>query len=76
MKPESIRINWGEHLELPSRDNDGKANPGLAGVFSGYLKDSYIVAGGANFPYKPLAEGGPKTWWGDIYVHDGKDWKL
>jgi N-acetylneuraminic acid mutarotase len=76
MKPESIRIKWGEHLELPSRNNDGKANPGLAGVFSGYVKDSYIVAGGANFPDIPLSEGGAKTWWADIYVYNGKDWKL
>ncbi len=80
MKPEynseSIRIRWEDHLELPSRNEDGKKNPGLAGVFAGYVSDHYIVAGGANFADKPLAEGGAKQWWSDIYVHDGSQWKV
>lgn len=80
MKPEynseSIRIRWGGHLELPSRNEDGKRNPGLAGVFAGYASDHYVVAGGANFADKPLAEGGAKQWWSDIYVHDGRQWKV
>lgn len=80
MKPEcnseSIRISWGSHLELPSRNMDGTKSPGLAGVFSGYSSEFYIVAGGANFADKPLAEGGRKQWWGDLYVHNGKEWKV
>lgn len=73
---ESIAIRWGGHLELPPKDEHGKKNPGLAGVFAGYISDYYVVAGGANFADKPLAEGGAKQWWSDIYVHDGKQWNV
>lgn len=75
-KMEPIRIKWDNDLELPSRNADGKKNPGLAGVFAGYASGYYVVAGGANFADKPLAEGGAKQWWSDIYVHDGKEWKV
>lgn len=41
---------------------------GLAGPFVGYLGDTLLVAGGANFPEGMPWKGGKKVWWDDIYV--------
>ena len=45
---------------LPASE-DGKPNPGVAGVFSGITDQYLIIAGGANFPDKRPWDGGIKT---------------
>jgi len=41
---------------------------GFAGPFSGVHNGALIVAGGANFPHKPPAEGGAKVWYDSVFV--------
>jgi len=65
--------------ELPASE-DGKLNPGVAGVFSGTIDNFLVIAGGANFPDKRPWEGGIKHFHDDIYVcsTDGSkdEWKV
>lgn len=53
---------------LPPNYSD-LANPGVAGVFSGIIKDKLIIAGGANFPDKKPWEGGIKIYHDRIYIY-------
>ncbi|MDD4192020.1 MAG: hypothetical protein PHI28_11855 [Mangrovibacterium sp.] len=53
--------------ELPSAG--GKANPGVAGAFSGVTEEKLIIAGGANFPEQKPWEGGLKTFHDRIYIY-------
>lgn len=41
---------------------------GYAGSYAGVHAGALLVAGGANFPEKPLWEGGPKRWTDRIFV--------
>ena len=41
---------------------------GVAGPFAGVTGDALVVAGGANFPEKPLWEGGKRVWHAEAYV--------
>lgn len=60
------KIIWDNSFKLP--DFDGKPHAGLAGVFSGFIGDNLVIAGGANFPYKkPWEEGGQKVWYNTLY---------
>jgi N-acetylneuraminic acid mutarotase len=45
----------------------GHNHPGLAGVYSGFIGDTLIIAGGANFPEGKPWEGGSKKWWSTLY---------
>ena len=67
-------IVWDASLSLPAID--GKAHPGLAGVFAAYIDGKLVVAGGANFPDALPSEGGAKKWWSDVYVYDGSQWNV
>lgn len=62
------KIAWDNSLTLP--DTDGKANPGLAGAFSGFIGNKLVIAGGANFPDATPWNGGHKTWWSTLYYID------
>ena len=62
------KITWDNSLMLP--DTDGKANPGLAGAFSGFIGSKLVIAGGANFPDATPWNGGHKTWWNTLYYID------
>lgn len=72
------KIDWDNSLILPSLNN--QSNIGLAGVFSGFIRNNLIIAGGANFPETVPWEGGVKTWWNTIYyksIQDPlSDWKI
>lgn len=63
-----VEIKWDNTLVLPALD--GKANIGVAGVFSGFVGDRLMIAGGANFPDAAPWDGGHKTWWKDVYLLD------
>jgi len=43
---------------------------GFAGPFAGVSGDRLIVAGGTNFPGKPIWDGGTKVWYDDVFVLD------
>ena len=59
-------LKWEELTELPAPDGLDE-NIGVAGPFVGVHNDALIVAGGANFPEKPLWET-YKVWHDRIYV--------
>lgn len=46
---------------------------GFGGMYAGHSGGVLIAAGGANFPDRPLAEGGKKIWHDTIYVLDRPD---
>ncbi len=58
-------IRWNTDLRLPPAENIG-----LAGVFSGYVGETLVVAGGANFPDGTPDEGGLKRYHADLYAYD------
>ncbi len=59
-------LQWDSLPELPALEGQAE-NPGVAGPFVGVHNDALIVAGGANFPGKPLWET-DKVWHDKIYV--------
>jgi SSS family transporter len=71
-------IKWDNTLTLPAIN--GQNNPGLAGVYSGFINDVLIIAGGANFPDAMPWEGGEKVWNNAICFVNIKDknqqWKV
>ena len=63
----SNRITWDGSLTLPAAGDS--AHLGLAGVFSGFLGEELLVAGGANFPDGLPTEGGVKRFHADLYIY-------
>ena len=61
------RISWEAVGELPAQKSYEK-NIGTAGLLQGMIDDYVVVGGGANFPIKPLTEGGAKVTHKDIYL--------
>lgn len=59
-------IQWNNSNSLPSLQ-DKEENRGVAGVFSGFVGNELIIAGGANFPDKMPWEGGKKNWERTLY---------
>jgi|TARA_B110000116_G_scaffold272314_1_gene296536 SSS family solute:Na+ symporter len=59
-------LKWEKLSKLPPV-NEQEENPGVAGPFVGIHNDALIIAGGANFPGKPLWEA-DKVWHDEIYV--------
>jgi len=68
--PDMEKIEWKNTLSLPSVN--GKSNPGVAGAYSGFIGNTLIIAGGANFPDAMPWDGGTKTWWNTLYYIDTK----
>ena len=60
--------------ELPSIPDAAYAK-GVSAPFCGFIGPVAIVAGGANFPDKPLLEGGSKRVYNDIWAYDGSAWE-
>ncbi len=54
-------LEWKKLADLPDAE-------GFAGMYAGVSGGALIVAGGANFPEKPLWEGGPKRWTDRVFV--------
>lgn len=62
------KIVWETAGHLPAQKGYEK-NIGTAGLLAGSLEGKYVVVGGgANFPIKPVVEGGPKVLYSDVYV--------
>ncbi|MBN1388178.1 MAG: cyclically-permuted mutarotase family protein [Bacteroidales bacterium] len=66
-EPFRNNIRWEELTELPPAPGMD-VQYGLAGHFAGASGDVIIVAGGANFPDKPVQDGGKKVYHDDIFV--------
>ena len=47
---------------------------GVSAPFCGIVQDVLVVAGGANFPGKPLLEGGEKKVYADIWCYTPEGW--
>jgi len=54
---------------MPRADSDNAGyNLGVSAMFAGVSSDRLVIAGGANFPDKPAADGGRKAYYNDIFV--------
>jgi len=60
---------WNEIGAIPSVNEDG-AQLGIASPFAGYHNEVVIIAGGCNFPGKPVYDGGIKKYYDHIYILD------
>lgn len=69
------RILWEHAGDLEAQLGYSK-NIGTAGLLSGKVGDFIIAGGGANFPDKPVSEGGAKKTYPDIYVLKEKNGRL
>ncbi len=61
-----VDLVWSGAFRLPPIDGTN-ANPGVARAFAGIDNGMVLLAGGANFPDKPLAAGGTKKFHDEIY---------
>jgi cyclically-permuted mutarotase family protein len=62
-----VTLSWSEGFRLPPQAEDGRANPGVARPYCGEHNGMVLLAGGANFPDAPLAEGGAKRYHATVY---------
>lgn len=70
MSRDLSELKWEALAPLPDAE-------GFAGAYAGVHGGALVVAGGANFPEKPLWEGGAKRWTDRVFVLDAPDavWK-
>lgn len=61
------RISWEVVGKLPAQKGYTQ-NIGTAGLLQGQIGEYFVVGGGANFPDKPLTEGGKKATHKDLYL--------
>lgn len=61
MDSNTLSPEWKRLADLPDAE-------GFAGSYAGVSNGALIVAGGANFPEKPLWEGGSKRWTDRVYL--------
>ncbi|MGL4628394.1 MAG: cyclically-permuted mutarotase family protein [Cetobacterium sp.] len=64
---EMKEITWKHIGDLPVPKGFEKQY-GVAGPLAGHIGEYVIIAGGANFPYKPVLEGGAKVVYSDLYL--------
>ena len=69
------RILWEHAGDLEAQFGQSK-NIGTAGLLIGEYNGYIIAGGGANFPDKPVVEGGAKKSYPDIYILKEEDGKL
>ena len=61
----------GGAIQLPSLPGAG-----LSGLYAGQINGKLYVAGGCNFPDKPLAEGGKKKFYDEILTLTDRGWEI
>lgn len=64
-------ITWNKLPDLPGMADT--ASLGVSAPFTGISNGQLLVAGGCNFPNKPVAEGGQKRYYSDIFALDLSD---
>jgi cyclically-permuted mutarotase family protein len=62
----NVELRWSPNFQLPPLEG-AAANPGVARPFFGEHNGMVLLAGGANFCDRPLAEGGRKRYRAEIY---------
>lgn len=67
-KPNEIMIDWSKLPDLPGMADT--ASLGVSAPFAGISNGILLVAGGCNFPDKPVTEGGAKKYYSDIFALD------
>lgn len=70
-KPNNIMINWSKLPDLPGMADT--ASLGVSAPFTGISNGKLVIAGGCNFPDKPVTEGGAKKYYSDIFTLDLSD---
>ncbi len=67
-------VKW---TSLPEANPADEAySQGVSAMYAAAVGGKLIVAGGANFPGIPALDGGTKAFYDEIYLYDGKAWKL
>ena len=66
-------INWTKLQDLPGAADT--ASLGVSAPFAGIHNGVLIVAGGCNFPDKPVTEGGTKRYYSEIFALLPEGWK-
>ncbi len=61
MQGHDFSLEWKRLADLPDAE-------GFAGMYAGVSNGALLVCGGANFPEKPLWEGGAKRWTDRVFV--------
>ena len=72
-KKQNTMINWTKLPDLPGAADT--ASLGVSAPFAGVHNGGLIVAGGCNFPDKPVTEGGAKRYYSEIFVLLPEGWK-
>ena len=65
---------WTKLADLPGVDQ--REALGVSAPFAGAHNGSLIVSGGCNFPDKPVAEGGTKRYYDEIFQLGAEGWKM
>lgn len=66
-------IVWREVAQVAS--GDARYDKGVSAMYAGVAGDALVIAGGANFPDTPAADGGKKAFYDNIYMYDGSGWQ-
>ncbi len=66
------QFSWSELPELPPAPGT-PIQLGVASPFAGSLGNAILVAGGCNFPDRPVREGGQKQYYDDAFVYTQQD---
>lgn len=70
---ENTMLNWTKLPDLPGAADT--ASLGVSAPFAGIHHGTLIVAGGCNFPDKPVTEGGTKRYYSEIFALLPEGWK-
>lgn len=72
-QPERAAVEWREAARVAS--GDARYDMGVSAMYAGVAGDALVIAGGANFPDEPAAEGGKKAFYDHVYLYDGDGWR-
>ena len=65
---------WTKLADLPAADQ--REALGVSAPFAGTHNGLLIVAGGCNFPDKPVAEGGSKRYYEEVFLLEKEGWQV
>lgn len=65
-------VEW--HAAARVESGDARYDKGVSAMYAGVADGLMVIAGGANFPDVPAAEGGGKAFYDHIFVGDGETW--
>lgn len=68
-----MQLKWEVVESIP--ESYGGISKGVSASFAGVIAGKLIVAGGCNFPDKPVTEGGKKVFYKEILMNDAGKWQ-